>query len=388
MKLTPTILGTITSGDYIYFSYGYFNDAQPIYFSNKLFMSQSIISSSTKYFYTEVGTDEEELIQFNFIQGFGELYSRVICNGKEEGGEWNGIVNLPTTIDSSMTYNRNTNTLIFSNVETKCENGAKIIIGVKSELSLNNPLHTEMSFYRISANNIVQVPLNKEIQGVLPSKQLLYFLTTIDYSLDIDFLMISFTSPLDSLYINLNNIIPSETHFQFNMTGDTKIELLHAENFGYPSFKGKIISMAVGPTSFYSNLDSFFKFKIEPKYKDNVYFYTLSFNQENEYYIYEGDFAYFIVDYPSQTDQISMNIHIKDNYKQKIEIYYKQYSSEEIDKISYSSYFNSTLPTELSKKGDHSMIIDKEGDKSKRSYIIFAVFSEYSIQFLYQSPRK
>ena len=378
VKLTPTILGTITSGDYIYFSYGYFNDAQPIYFSNKLFMSQSIISSSTKYFYTEVGTDEEELIQFNFIQGFGELYSRVICNGKEEGGEWNGIVNLPTTIDSSMTYNRNTNTLIFSNVETKCENGAKIIIGVKSELSLNNPLHTEMSFYRISANNIVQVPLNKEIQGVLPSKQLLYFLTTIDYSLDIDFLMISFTSPLDSLYINLNNIIPSETHFQFNMTGDTKIELLHAENFGYPSFKGKIISMAVGPTSFYSNLDSFFKFKIEPKYKDNVYFYTLSFNQENEYYIYKGDFAYFIVDYPSQTDQISMNIHIKDNYKQKIEIYYKQYSSEEIDKISYSSYFNSTLPTELSKKGDHSMIIDKEGDKSKRSYIIFAVFSEYS----------
>ena len=379
VKLTPTILGTITSDDYIYFSYGYFNDAQPIYFSNKLFMSQSIISSSTKYFYTEVGTGEGALIQFNYIQGFGELYSRVICNGQEPGGEWNGIVNLPTTIDSSMTYNRNTHTLIFSNAETKCENSSKIIIGVKSELSLNNPLNTEISFYSISSeNNVVQVPLNKEIQGVLPSKQLLYFITKIDDSLDIDFLMISFTSPLDSLYINLNNILPSETQFQFNMTRDTKIELFHAEDFDYPSFKGKIISMAVGPTSFYSNIDSFFKFKIEPKYKDNLYFYTLTFNQENEYNIINGDFAYFIVDYPSQTDQISMNINIKENYKQKIEIYYKQYSSEEIDKISYSSYINNTLPTELSKKGDNSMIIDKEGDKSIKSYIIFAVFSEYS----------
>jgi hypothetical protein len=90
------------NNSYFIYTNVYNAKVSPEYIYKNIVNDYKILPNDTKYFYTQIDFNEEGEINFNFIQGNGQVYAKIVKKEEiEEDFNWNKRVKLPESEDKN-----------------------------------------------------------------------------------------------------------------------------------------------------------------------------------------------------------------------------------------------------------------------------------------------
>lgn len=224
-------------------SFNYQNKT-PMYINKNEFIKAQLLPRETKYFYTDIYYNEDELqeIEIVFEHSYGEAYAKIISKDYIEDKEkvdWGGRVILPTKDETEsneykqiLIFNTNSNSFTFKLNElpsTLCTSGCELYVAVLSNETVTTTTQTSFNeiqlIYR-SSSDVSQINIDQTIKGSLQNEQCRYY--NIHITKDFDKLQINFNSLYAILYINIDNIKPSSANHKFQINSDETSLLLYA----------------------------------------------------------------------------------------------------------------------------------------------------------------
>jgi len=195
---------------------------------------------NSKYFYTELGKNEEGFIVVNFLRGSGKIYARIVnYNNNEKDGNWRGKYILPNK-DNTLIMDSLKKKLEFSTQNLNCQKGCYLLIKVFSNVEINSieldrifPFSIIVHSYPIYEDfdkiPIINVPVDEYIVGSVKDmfpKDFIYEFYSVWLNSNADIVLIDFQSNSGSLFINVGNKRPSsidKSHFAFWPNGKDSI---------------------------------------------------------------------------------------------------------------------------------------------------------------------
>jgi hypothetical protein len=138
------------NNSYFIYTNVYNAKVSPEYIYKNIVNDYKILPNDKKYFYTQIDFNEEGEINFNFIQGNGQVYAKIVKKEEiEEHFNWNKRVKLPESEDKNLlNYNQIYQNITYTKDDTKkCEKGCELYIQVRSnEITYKRSEFTEFLF--------------------------------------------------------------------------------------------------------------------------------------------------------------------------------------------------------------------------------------------------
>lgn len=149
------------------------NSLVPIYLKRGEIKHDSVIPNSYQYYYSELKKNEVGEIILNSKSGSGILVGKIIKKNapKEPNSDFNNVV-LPTTLNSSLRFNKQTNSLYYNQEDTKiCDSGCEIYFAIFSENKEN--YKDTINQYSILLNTgIIKLKFNEHFTGSIDSSNI------------------------------------------------------------------------------------------------------------------------------------------------------------------------------------------------------------------------
>lgn len=149
------------------------NSLIPTYLKKGEIKSDSVIPNNYQYYYSELKKNETGEIILKSNSGSGILVGKIIKKNapKEPNADFNNVV-LPTVLNSSLRFNKQTNSLIFDSKDTSiCESGCELYFGVYSENKEN--YKDSINQYSILLNTgIVKLKFNEHFFGSIDASNI------------------------------------------------------------------------------------------------------------------------------------------------------------------------------------------------------------------------
>ena len=288
-------------------------DSFPCYLQKNIFNNDFLLGNNWKYFYTDLGKNEEGEIIINFRRDMAKIFTKIIKKNPVEpeiDADWRKIYKFPKENTQLLKYNEYNNKIIITKNETKfCQEGCFLLLSLQnsiaSEISPNfyfdyreHPfnilLHitkTEESFVDIP---IINLPLNEYIIGNLDSNIYEYYF--IYFNRDSNKIIIDFQSKFVNFYINIGNKKPNNNSYNFcyeNYKGDQDIifeitkneilEIYQRQNIFIPnenSLEG--LSITIGLNTNKKNIlySNFYSLKINLPFSEELEIYEVYSDQK------------------------------------------------------------------------------------------------------------
>ena len=373
------------NNSYFIYTNVYNAKVSPEYIYKNIVIDYKILPNDKKYFYTQIDFNEEGEINFNFIQGNGQVYAKIVKKEEiEEHFNWNKRVKLPESEDKNLlNYNQIYQNITYTKDDTKkCEKGCELYIQVRSnEITYKRSEFTEFSFYiNNKKNNIVNIRVNNYIKGTLENG------ISKNYKIKIPENYKKIGINLYSAYGKAN--IKYGKKLEWNILPENEFQrlIIKSEDIQQDSLKG---------AEFNISISSKYSFQ-EGELKEYLDFYLEIqplYNNEKEYYNLIGDrsiicdtekdtFCHVFIylnNYSSYLNKIVYSISLTD--VKNINIYANFH--HEIDIINLKTYKDSIqqlFPTNEKKdqfsNGKKYLVLDtNQLNKSKYHYILLTIDS-------------
>ena len=250
--------------------YKFINGFQPVYLQRNSIFTNAGFTSSTHYYYTEVGVEDGEIV-IDFKKGGGSFVAKLVKkNAIEENPNWNGRVQLPTEEYLFGEFDKINGRITFTKTDTKdCELGCELYIGILDEEKIRDdyggkPLTFLYSISIRLGDECMEVPdYDEHTLGYLNTKSRCYRFNIKESS---QFALISLNSFYGNAYINEGTTIPSVTEHKFKIERPERELMLNYKMFsGKESLQGVTLTISITSDDF-ANEFSFFQFRYLPLY--------------------------------------------------------------------------------------------------------------------------
>ena len=144
------------------------NSLVPTYLKRGEIKHDSVIPNNYQYYYSELKANESGEIILKSKSGSGILVGKIVKKNapKEPNADFNNVA-LPTILNSSLRYNKQTNSLYFNSQDTKiCDGGCEIYFGVFSE-NKENYKDIINQYSILLSTGIVKLKINEHFSGSL-----------------------------------------------------------------------------------------------------------------------------------------------------------------------------------------------------------------------------
>ena len=247
-------------------------------------LNYGFITSKNKYqyFYMEVFTGEEGELMLHNKRLYGELHAKIIHKNEINEEDLNNPEKYPNETENNLVYNPHSLQLKYNNQNTiNCSDGCYILITYEQKLSKGNfPLigyeFTILSrIWNYSDYNpqIIDLPFNEYIIGVFEKESITHHYYSISIPDDTDKIIIQIEGNyIDGFY--------DEGRKKVNtMKGNVgKLEIINNQNVlilnkNELKFQKKEISLAIRPKDYFTDIFSFYYFRIfYLKDNEKIYF--------------------------------------------------------------------------------------------------------------------
>ena len=280
----------------------------PIYLAKNVLKQDFLIGDKEKFYYTDIGRDEQGDITINYKRNSGNIYATIVnkTDFKEiKDADWRGIYKFPREIGNSLRYESYLKKIIIEPKHTEhCNDGCYLLITVKGanlrELNYTNEKETSIPYRFTIIPRIIQrdltkfeeipkvtIPMNEYIIGnvELVHDETLYYYYEVTLPFESESLVIDWQADKPTLLINVGKKNPSinQSDFIFNKTKHdtvfkiTKNELLEKcnkknEKLPIPgSIRYLTLSLAIYSKKVDSLYTSVYAFKLfmPPTYQTN-----------------------------------------------------------------------------------------------------------------------
>ena len=358
-------------------------------FKNKVY-NYKLLPNGSKYFYTQIDSNEEGEIDFSFNRGNSKIFAKIVRKDEsEENYDWNGRVRLPEKDDNNLlNYDPIYNIIKYTKEDTKkCEKGCEIYVQIKSEEKPEK--ETDFTDVSFSINkkpiNNIKLRLNENIKGKLEKDEYKYYNIFIPE----DYLKISIN--LYSVYgmakIKYNNIQTNDEEYNWELypkntfgriiinSNDKKInkETLKGSSFTIA------ITNALNLTEEDNNDNLYYYLEIQGLYNNDKSYYDLTnersiiCNTETENYCHV--LIYLNHYYNNKNNLVSAFSLSNSN---NITIYAKYNTSEYIDKKQFKDSIQDFFPINekngRNSNGEKFILLDSSQINDKKDNYIFLTF--------------
>ena len=280
-------------------------DGAPFYLEKNVIKQDILLGSTKKYYYLDIGPNEEGDITIDYIRGSGYNYAKIVDknNPKDQTNpDWRGLYEFPKSKDDSIYFERYLKKIPILKTNTEnCSDGCYVLITVQSAVNDedNEQGDSNLTPYRItitprifpigyqeSASLIprVAIPINQFIVGdVFKTKQTFTFYQ-INLPYDSDYVIIDWQADKPSLFIDIEKYNFDENMHDFNFESvghDTvfriekeKIISKYQEKYkiNIPTIKNITLILGINTKELDTLYTSPFAFKIfMPPKRDNQY---------------------------------------------------------------------------------------------------------------------
>ena len=223
----------------------------PIYLAKNVLKQDFLIGNKEKFYYTDIGKDEQGDITINYKRNSGNIYAVIVnkTDFKEvKDADWRGIYKFPREIGNSLRYESYLKKIIIEPKDTqKCEGGCYLLITVQGanlkEVNSTSEKETSIPYRFTIIPRIIQkdlskfseipkvtIPMNEYIIGNVESvaDETLYYYYEVVLPFESETLIIDWQADKPVLLINVGRKNPSinQSDFIFNKTNhDTVIKI-------------------------------------------------------------------------------------------------------------------------------------------------------------------
>ena len=342
----------------------YSSKISPEYIYNNKIYNYKLLPNDSKYLYTQLNNNEEGEINLLFNRGNPKIFAKIVAKNKiEENHNWNGRIKLPEKDDKDLLPYDSIKGIIKYSTKNDCQNGCELYIHIKSDEKTGDEDFSEVS---LSVNaktkpNIDGLPLNKYIQGNLPEKgEHKYYNIIIPE--DFKKISINLYSPYGKALIKYNNI-PSngESDWELNTINSFGRLVIKCDDDRIKKDSLKGVSLTIGITNNDNlpegELDLNYYLEIQGLYANEKEYYDLTgersiiCNTQNENYCYA---LLYLNHYNDNKNNLISALPLSSF--DKVNIYANFYTTEEIEKNSYTDSIQKLFPT----KEEHAQTSENE----------------------------
>ena len=327
----------------------------PAYFNKNTVNYQYMYPKSTMNYYTDIKEGDQGLVNINLKQGGGRICARVVDKDViEENAKWLHRVNLDMCTEGQVNNYIPLVPLMKKYSKDKCKNGCELYISINNqEEALKDSSFADeiiITYHKSDEKKGIAFPLNEDITGDSTTGFMddVYYTTTVD--VDTSKLLISYKSNFYRMFVNFDKTdMPSPSVYDKKYTENGNY-VINADDIGKESFKGVTINIAF-QTSFLSDGENEYYFKIVPQYKNAPTIYRASNAKSELCSISKDESCYFLIpinEYENLEYFAISGLIVTQSQKEKTnsEIYVNIESSETINNLLYNSdTINTFLPT-------------------------------------------
>ena len=354
-------------------------------FKNKVY-NYKILPNGSKYFYTQIDSNEEGEINFSFNRGNSKIFAKIVKKDEiEENNDWNGRVKLPEKEDNNLlNYDPIYGIIKYTKKDTeKCEKGCELYIQIKSEEKIEKETEfTDVSFSinQKSVNNI-KLRLNEYIKGKLEKDGYKYYNIFIPE----DYLKISINlySPYGKAKIKYNHIQTNDEEYNWELIPknsfgriiiDCKDKIINKE-----TLKGSSFTIAIINNENFPEDNIYYYLEIQGLYNNDKPYYDLTSersiicNTEKENYCHV--LVYLNHYYNNKNNLVSA---LPLSNSNNIKIYAKYNTSDYIDKKEFRDSIQDFFPINekngQNSNGDKFLLLDSSKINDKIDNYVFLTF--------------
>ena len=223
----------------------------PIYLAKNILKQDFLIGSNEKFYYLDIGKDEQGDITINYKRNCGNIYASIVKKTdltEKPESDWRGIYKFPREIGKSLRYETYLKKIIIQPSDTdQCEDGCYILITVQAlnlkDLNYTNENETSIPYRFTIIPRIIQrvltkfeeipkvtIPMNEYIIGNVESvaDETLYYYYEVVLPFESETLIIDWQADKPELLINVGTTNPSieKADFKYNsLNHDTIIKI-------------------------------------------------------------------------------------------------------------------------------------------------------------------
>jgi len=244
----------------------------PIYIGKNVLRQDFLVGEYEKYYYLDIGKDEQGDITINYKRGSGNIYAKIVKKTESKEipeADWRGIYKFPKNRNESLRYETYLKKIFISTEDTKdCVEGCYVLITIRaSNLKITNNTDEKDKYLphrftiipRIIQSNLanfadipsVSIPMNEYIVGnieALTGENLYYYYDTV-LPFESEYLMIDWQADAPILLMNVGTTKPSiEKHdYKFNCSDHDHVVILPKDDI-IKKCKSRSVGL-VNPTS-------------------------------------------------------------------------------------------------------------------------------------------
>ena len=217
------------------------------YIQKNILKNDYIGNNNIKYYYSELGENEEGFIIVNFLRGSGKLNARIVEQNKDENGigyKWRDKYILPNE-ENSIKMDSFTKKILFSTSNHECKNSCYLLISIFSDVQ--NDLYPieriypysiivhSFKFDNLKEKPLINIHLDEFIIGSLEEKEkqdIIYDFYSIWINFDAEQIIIDFQCHLCGILINVGITKPTinNSHFSFFSDNQNSLNILSKDD--------------------------------------------------------------------------------------------------------------------------------------------------------------